>query len=323
MPPGIHRQEAVLLLPGRYGLEIGAMHNPFAVPPEYQVEYLDVEGSQALHRLFPELHDAPMVPLDYIGDIGKDSVAAITGKVYDFVILSHVLEHVANPIQVIQNVWAGIREGGDFVLAVPDKDFTFDHNRPLTPYEHLLADYFCGEKTVSDDHYTDFLTHVHPEVFRSKEVFIQALGNVRKRREHVHVWNSESFRASLVKIFALIGAKAQFVYESQGKENQLEYFALIKKKGEDDDVGDALQTLLSIYQDRPDLQRAFPAVQGDHIGHLLQWVISSGLTSDGAKIVLSRYEVAYRELASNYQTDHRLRAKWDSILAEQPQVSKR
>ena len=40
---------------------------------------------------------------------------------------------------------------------------------PLTPYEHLLADYFRREGTVSDDHYTDFLTHVRLIVFESKD----------------------------------------------------------------------------------------------------------------------------------------------------------
>jgi predicted SAM-dependent methyltransferase len=59
---------------------------------------------------------------------------------YRFVLSSHCIEHLANPLQGLKE-WIRILEpSGLLVLVVPHKDGTFDHRRPLTSIEHLVHD---------------------------------------------------------------------------------------------------------------------------------------------------------------------------------------
>lgn len=60
---------------------------------------------------------------------------------YDFVLASHVLEHTANPLQALKEWNRVLRRGGALFIAVPNRKFTFDHRRPVTPFAHLLEDY--------------------------------------------------------------------------------------------------------------------------------------------------------------------------------------
>lgn len=75
---------------------------------------------------------------------------------YDFVLASHVLEHIANPILALSEWKRLLKDRGVLVLLLPHKDKTFDHRRPVTTLEHLIADFKAG--MAEDD-----LTHL-PEI---------------------------------------------------------------------------------------------------------------------------------------------------------------
>ncbi|MCG6552612.1 MAG: methyltransferase domain-containing protein [Candidatus Magnetominusculus sp. LBB02] len=225
-----HRDIAYRLLSGT-GLEIGALHCPAVLDKtRCDIKYLDVHDIDTLRRHFPEVDSSLFVTPDFIGDINIKSVSEITNTEFDFIIINHVLEHVANPIKVILNVWSAIKHGGVLVISAPDKDYTFDRNRQLTEFAHLLADYYLDTDEASDYHYVDFLMHVHPETFQTKEAFLSALKNIRKRNEHVHVWNCLTFKEHLVKIIEMFSLSAEFVYESVSSANLIEYFAALRKR---------------------------------------------------------------------------------------------
>src|SRR4030095_5924215 len=94
------------------GLEIGALHYPLVVPAGCRVEYLDVEDEATLRAHFPELARERLVAVHHVGDVVRTALPRLTGRRYDFVVANHVLEHVANPIQALENLWAGLRDGG-------------------------------------------------------------------------------------------------------------------------------------------------------------------------------------------------------------------
>jgi SAM-dependent methyltransferase len=75
---------------------------------------------------------------------------------YDFTLVSHMLEHTANPLKVLEAVRRILKPTGVLLLILPDPRHTFDHHRPVTTLEHLVADYERG--TGEDD-----LTHL-PEI---------------------------------------------------------------------------------------------------------------------------------------------------------------
>ncbi|HRJ46989.1 MAG TPA: methyltransferase domain-containing protein [Opitutaceae bacterium] len=72
---------------------------------------------------------------------------------YDFLLSSHCLEHVANPLAALREWHRVVRPGGHLVLILPDPVHTFDHRRPVTTLAHLQEDFARG--TGEDD-----LTHL-------------------------------------------------------------------------------------------------------------------------------------------------------------------
>lgn len=59
---------------------------------------------------------------------------------YDFVLSSHALEHSANPLKALLEMKRVLKAGGALVLVLPHRDAAFDHRRPISTLEHLIAD---------------------------------------------------------------------------------------------------------------------------------------------------------------------------------------
>jgi len=72
---------------------------------------------------------------------------------YNYIVNAHVIEHVANPIQCVINWKNNVLVSNGYILfVVPDKNFCFDHRRPLTKYEHLLSDYYNKTDEKDETH---------------------------------------------------------------------------------------------------------------------------------------------------------------------------
>ncbi len=225
-----YRKTGLARLRGR-GLEIGAMHNPTAVHASCAVEYFDVVTREEAMRLFPEVPAASFrIDPEYLGDVDKSGLSIIGDGEFDFAILNHVIEHVANPIRLVDELFRVVKRGGYVVIACPDKRHTFDRGRALTPFAHLLEEYIAGTAEVTDDHYLDFLQGVHPALMALPPDQVRVhVENVRNRREHAHVWDSASFRDFLDRALALLAVRATCVYEVRGDETKSEHFSIWKK----------------------------------------------------------------------------------------------
>ncbi len=113
---------------------------------------------------------------------------------YDFVCSSHTLEHCANPIKVLRECSRLLKPDGFLFIVLPHKDATFDHKRPVTKLDHLIADF---ENNVDE---TD-LTHL-PEILalhdlsmdpaaESQEQFrARSMRNFENRCLHHHVFDT-------------------------------------------------------------------------------------------------------------------------------------
>ena len=64
--------------------------------------------------------------------------AAKAGAPFDWVMASHVVEHVPDVIGWLSEVAELVADGGSLVLAVPDKRYTFDLHRPTTTVGQML-----------------------------------------------------------------------------------------------------------------------------------------------------------------------------------------
>lgn len=120
------------------GLEIGALHNP-QLPVDHPNSYfLDHATTDELREYYAEdpiiapYWDA-IVDVDFVWKPGqrlRDAVGAAAP--FDFVVASHVIEHIPNPIGWLQQLAEILRPGGIVSLAVPDKRFCFDARRDVT-----------------------------------------------------------------------------------------------------------------------------------------------------------------------------------------------
>ena len=231
-----HRKRGYNLLSGE-GLEIGALHEAAKLPASCKVEYVDVISKDEAIKRFPEVDHHKLVNVSYISNIDKDSLTQFKEHSFDFVICSHVIEHLANPINCIESLFRITKIGGQVVIAVPDKNYTFDRSRSLTSFEHLKEEFKNNITEVTDEHYLDFLNAVHPDVMNSSpEAAIKALKSVRERKEHAHVWTSESFKDFLIHSYRLLSIRAQLQFESTGNKNHFEYFSVWKLVNESSEM---------------------------------------------------------------------------------------
>lgn len=154
------------LLRGKNGIEIGGPSQVFTAKgifPAYPiVGHLDNCNFGDMTVWEGEIKEGQTFQFDRNKPAGRQyieeatSMGNIPSASYDFVLSSHVLEHTANPIQAITEWIKLLKEQGLLVLLLPHKDGTFDHRRPVTTMQHLIADFKTG--MTEDD-----LTHM-PEI---------------------------------------------------------------------------------------------------------------------------------------------------------------
>jgi SAM-dependent methyltransferase len=143
------------------GVELGPGHSPFPVPYSgTNVRYVDRWLPDTNRDLFPELREATFPMPDIIADLDTDRLKALDDESQDFVIASHVLEHLANPLAMLDEIHRVLRSGGVALVLLPDRRRTFDRDRLPTLVQHLVAEYEADVTTVSDAHVEDFLRGV-------------------------------------------------------------------------------------------------------------------------------------------------------------------
>lgn len=69
------------------------------------------------------------------------NLQCIEDSSYEFVLSSHCIEHLANPLKGLAEWVRALKQDGLLVLIIPHKDGTFDHRRPVTSLEHLIQDF--------------------------------------------------------------------------------------------------------------------------------------------------------------------------------------
>ena len=69
------------------------------------------------------------------------SLKGIQSDSYDFVLVSHVLEHISNPFKALSEWLRALKNEGILLIILPLKEATFDHKRSVTTIEHLIEDY--------------------------------------------------------------------------------------------------------------------------------------------------------------------------------------
>jgi predicted SAM-dependent methyltransferase len=167
------------------GIEIGALHNPLPVSGSARVRYLDRLTVPELEQQYPELRRKKLVEVDIVDD--GERLTGVPEASQDFVIANHFLEHCQDPIGALENMFRVLRPGGVLYLAVPDKRFTFDSDRSVTPLEHILEDHRGGPEGSRRQHFEEWARLV--DRVDEREVKAHAARLLEADYSiHFHVW---------------------------------------------------------------------------------------------------------------------------------------
>lgn len=177
------------------GIEIGPKHIPLKIPANAKARYADVQSVNDQIKDDPRLAELDLVEIDIVDD--GETLSSIDSSSLDFVIANHVIEHCHNPIGTIENWLRVLKPDGILFMAVPDKRYTFDRQRPLTDLEHLINDYNEGPEWSKYSHYEDWLRRKNKQLSEEElQVEVQRLIK-SDRRIHFHVWTLVEFSEML------------------------------------------------------------------------------------------------------------------------------
>ncbi len=126
------------------GLEIGPSHNPVVPKSEgYNVHTLDHLSADDLKKKYAD-HGELGVNVENIEQVdfvwnGEPLPELIGSKqCYDWIIASHVIEHVPDMISFLQQCEQLLTHGGKLSLVIPDKRYCFDYLSPLSTTGQFL-----------------------------------------------------------------------------------------------------------------------------------------------------------------------------------------
>jgi SAM-dependent methyltransferase len=194
------------------GLELGPGHIAFPViQPGTHVRYVDRWDPEENRKLFPELTDTNFITPDVVADLNIDRLQAFPDQSQDFVICSHVVEHLAEPIGLLADLHRILRPGGVLLILLPDRHRTFDRSRDGTPLDHLVAEFESGVTEVDAAHIHDFAEKTGTPLGASAS---QRRANIElhlKRSIHVHCWDDEEFFSVLLYTVEHLSQRWEFV----------------------------------------------------------------------------------------------------------------
>jgi predicted SAM-dependent methyltransferase len=187
-----------LILAARYirgdGIEIGGLGRTLPIPFGARVKYLDRYDREGLFTNFPELARKKKIVEPDIVDDGE-TMATVQDGSQDFLIANHVVEHFQNPIRFFHNAVRILKPGGILFMALPEKTKTFDRDRPITPFEHLVADYENGPERSRREHYREYVrladNHNGRPAWRTEAEYEALVAKLMAEDYsiHFHVWD--------------------------------------------------------------------------------------------------------------------------------------
>lgn len=178
------------------GIEIGALAAPLRVPPGVTVRHVDRLDRAGLlreegpHSVALGLDAAAIPDIDVVDDAG--TLAKLGDASVDFVIANHVLEHLEDPIEALENWLRVVRPGGIVLLTLPDARHTFDVGRERTTVEHLLHDHRAGPQASRRAHYEEWARTIEGLPEERIPARVEEFAR-QDARHHFHVWELEHF----------------------------------------------------------------------------------------------------------------------------------
>lgn len=257
------------------GLEIGPLYSPVVTKSEADVCYVDVQLTPEL-KAYYATH--PGIPVDDIVDVDHALIedgrtrglaeAVAPSAPFDWVVASHVIEHVPDVVGWLREIATVLSDGGRLVLAVPDRRYTFDVLRPPTTVGQMIEAHEREDARPTSraifDHFSETVDAPAAELWRgwvpSDEHVIhgvdyawQQVGAARRDQTYVdcHVWlfTPGSFVTQLRTLahLGLVDLTLDRVVPTA--EGELEFYAVLRRVARDPDPERMRRAVLHGYPD--------------------------------------------------------------------------
>jgi SAM-dependent methyltransferase len=214
------------------GLEIGPSNNPVALPPGARVRYVDKFPSEIIRTLNPDIPaNEALVEPDILAP--AENLQEIADGSEDFLIASHVLEHIPDPIEALIEWHRIVKPHGHVYLCLPDMRGTFDAGRERTSLTHLIEDHRLGpdhpdRKARDLAHFVEWARVVNKLTNPRQAAF---WGDALRRARypiHFHCWLPEDV-AELVGWLAEGGHRFR-ILDTDAASDQSEFALLLERE---------------------------------------------------------------------------------------------
>jgi hypothetical protein len=254
------------------GLEIGPLALPLVKKSQGNVIYVDHADTEQLRRSYaadPNVDTAAIVEIDAVW--GDQSLAeCLGGRKVDYVLASHVGEHVPDLITWLHEIESVLLPGGEVRLILPDKRYTFDILRDETRISDLLTAYLLRARRPQVRDVLDFRLHFAPAVvgwnwsqgdydlatLKPMLTFEEAMGLARWARDtdiyhDVHCWafTSRTFASLMEKLaeFELLNLACSGFTDSIS--SKFEFYVFMKPCTDREHIIESWRTVRESLQD--------------------------------------------------------------------------
>lgn len=147
------------------GIEIGPLDKPIVRKREGEVIYVDHTDTASLREKYrndPYVNSTAIEEVDAIWGTKTLQEAIGSAHKVDYIIASHVIEHVPDLITWLEELRSVLKPTGEVRLAVPDRRFTFDYLRRETTLADILSAYLARPRMPMPVSILDFVLNATP-----------------------------------------------------------------------------------------------------------------------------------------------------------------
>tara|TARA_B110000879_G_C11116345_1_gene489719 strand:+ start:738 stop:1463 length:726 start_codon:yes stop_codon:yes gene_type:complete len=171
---------------------------------------IDSEKYFELYSLFNSVDSVNLYNLESFQTVKKSanntvyrtmytSFDALTTK-YDWLLSSHTIEHIANPIKFLKDYRNLLNDEGHIITFLPNKYMYWERHREFTTFEHIISDYENDvgeddkthiEENLIDDHPYNINPN-HPDNISGLTWKQMCEDNEKHRGMHHHVYSADT-----------------------------------------------------------------------------------------------------------------------------------
>jgi SAM-dependent methyltransferase len=145
------------------GLEVAPYFSPCLSKSEYRVfytDYIDNDAIRAKAAENPDMAGFAVPEIDFVWPPGAALKECMKGvNQFGYVVASHVMEHVPNPVGWLNELASTMAVGGRIALFLPDRRYNNDYRRRETSFAQMIEWWIEQPTAPTVGQVVDFMEH--------------------------------------------------------------------------------------------------------------------------------------------------------------------